>query len=324
MTAYRQQVEATHAALQDANRKLTVPVGTVHSFQGREFGTVVFDLVEDGRGWVAAARWRGTDFERAGVRLFGVGITRARRRLYLIVDRHAVTGAQGDAPLGAVRRLERDNLVQWCRASVLLGMADSVDIAPASPVEAELGEVLRGLVDVTDIHDEFAFDEALREQLTAANTSVWMWSPWVGRKSRIFVDLIAAARGVAVRVARQPEPAVQYRSREVMLAIRGAAFATRLLTDLNAEAHGDPPHCDTCDRDFGLWRSSDKRRGPTVLLALPHLPTRSTGPTGHRRPVAGGSPVPPVSDVDCYQPLARHSARWGRSAPRVVSSPWPG
>lgn len=28
--------------------------------------------------------------------------------------------------------------------------------------------------------------------------------------------------------------------------------------------------------------------------------------------------------VDGYQPRARHSARWGRSLPMVVSLPWPG
>ena len=27
---------------------------------------------------------------------------------------------------------------------------------------------------------------------------------------------------------------------------------------------------------------------------------------------------------DYYQPRLRHSSRWGRSTPRVVSSPWPG
>lgn len=30
------------------------------------------------------------------------------------------------------------------------------------------------------------------------------------------------------------------------------------------------------------------------------------------------------SSLDGYQPRARHSARWGRSVPMVVSLPWPG
>jgi hypothetical protein len=32
--------------------------------------------------------------------------------------------------------------------------------------------------------------------------------------------------------------------------------------------------------------------------------------------------TPPV--MGSYQPRSRHSARFGRSAPRVVSPPWPG
>ncbi|MFC0108138.1 AAA domain-containing protein [Kibdelosporangium aridum] len=203
VTAYRQQTDATHATLRDAGQNLVVPVGTAHAFQGREFGSVVFDLVEDGQGWISTARWQGDDFQRSGVRLFGVGITRARRRLYVIVNgRFAVKGAPGDRPLGALGRLGRDGLVQWCRAGVLLGMAETVDYKPVSSVEAELNEVLRGLVDVTDIHDEFSFDEALRAQLAAVRSSLWMWSPWVGKKSAKFLPLIASAvaNGADVRV----------------------------------------------------------------------------------------------------------------------------
>jgi hypothetical protein len=311
VTTFRQQVEATHAALRDAGQNLTVPVGTAHAFQGREFGSVVFDLVEDGQGWISAAKWHGSEFERSGVRLFGVGITRARRRLYVIADgRLALKGAQGDSPLGALVALGRDKLVQWCRASVLLGMAESVDFTPASSVEAELNEVLRGLVDVMDIHDEFSFDEALRKQLTAVRRSLWMWSPWVGKKSGQFLPLIesAVSRGVDVRVFVRPvrdhimrqevnkkwveallatgarviraevehrkivivdrqavllgshNPLSQRNSREVMLSCRGAAFADRLLADLEAETHGNPPVCEQCGRDFELWRSAAKAK----------------------------------------------------------------
>lgn len=203
VTTFRQQVEATHAALRDSGQNLTVPVGTAHAFQGREFDSVIFDLVEDGAGWINAAKWHGENFERNGVRLFGVGITRARRRLYVIANgNRAVKGAQGETPLGAFRRLGEEKRVQWCRASVLLGMADPVKFHSASSVEAELNEVLRGLVDVTDVHDEFSFDEALCVNLAAARHSLWMWSPWVGKKSRKFLSQIdaAVARNVDVRV----------------------------------------------------------------------------------------------------------------------------
>lgn len=204
VTTFAQQVEATHATLQDAGQNLHVPVGTAHSFQGREFDTVVFDLVEDGGGWISAAKWSGgSDFERAGVRLFGVGITRARKRLYVIANSElAVKGAVGGTPLGALRTLGIAKKAQWCRASVLLGMAETVDYRAVSRVEAELHDVLRGLVEVTDIDDEFSFDVALNSHLKAARRSVWMWSPWVAKKSARFLPLIAdaVARQVDVRV----------------------------------------------------------------------------------------------------------------------------
>jgi hypothetical protein len=204
VTTFKQQADATHAVLRDAGQNLHVPVGTAHSFQGREFDTVVFDLVEDGAGWISKAKWRGgSEFERSGVRLFGVGITRARKRLYVIANRpRAVKGAVGGTPLGALRALGAEGKVQWCRAGVLLGLAETVEYRPVSRVEAELQEVLRGLVEVTDIDDEFSFDAALDTHLKAARKSVWMWSPWVAKKSSRFLPLIADAveRGVDVRV----------------------------------------------------------------------------------------------------------------------------
>jgi len=202
VTTFKQQAEAVHATLCDVGQNLTTPVGTAHSFQGREFDTVVFDLVEDGAGWIANARWDGSDFQRSGVRLFGVGITRARRRLYIIAHRDAVRGAQLTRPLGAVNKLVGDRRIKVCRAGVLLGMADTTEYKPVSDVEGELNEVLRGLVDVSDIHDEFSFDEALRAHLGEVRRSLWMWSPWVGTKSAVFIPLIrdAVARGVDVTV----------------------------------------------------------------------------------------------------------------------------
>jgi hypothetical protein len=312
VTTFKQQVEATHAVLRDSDRNMSAAVGTAHSFQGREFDTVVFDLVEDGQGWIKNAKWSGgNEFQRSGVRLFGVGITRARHRLYIIVNlKAAVVGALGGTPLGAVGKLGRDKRVQWCRAGVLLGMADDAEYQSVSPVEEELHELLRGLVDVSDVDDEFSFDDALDRHLTTVRRSLWMWSPWVGKKSKRFLPLIdaAVARGVDVRVFIRTErdqnmlkdsskqwvaelaatgakvirsevehrkvvvldrqvtllgshnPLSQYRSREVMITCRGSAFADRVLVELKAEAHGNPPVCDRCGRDFELWRSSAKKK----------------------------------------------------------------
>ncbi|GAA2998668.1 AAA domain-containing protein [Actinokineospora diospyrosa] len=313
VTTFKQQVEATQAVLRDGGRDLDVAVGTAHTVQGREFETVVFDLVEDGEGWISAANWDREGFARNGVRLFGVGITRARKRLYIIVDLNAALAkARQGTPLAALRALGKAGKVQYCRASVLLGMAEQNQVNHASSVEAELDKVLRGLVDVTDIHDEFSFDEALPGHLAAARHSVWMWSPWVGKKSAHFLPRItdAVQRGVDVRVFIRTErdrnlmrdaanknwveklyltgakviraelehrkivviddrvvllgshnPLSQHKSREMMITCQGAAFAQRILTDMNAQLHGNPPPCPTCHRAFELWRSANKRKG---------------------------------------------------------------
>lgn len=316
VTTFKQQTEATLATLRDADAHLGVAVGTAHSFQGREFDSVVFDLVDDGRGWISKARPDGDSFAHNGVRLFGVGITRARKRLYLITSRRqAIAAATTEGPLGALRELARAGEVQLCRASVLLGISETAHHDPVSPVEQELGEVLRGLVDVTDVHDEFSFDTALSGHIDAARESIWMWSPWVAKKSDRFLPLIAAAvaRGVDVRVFVRTEddrimalerhkewvallrdtgatviraevehrkvvivdrslvllgshnPLSQQRSREVMIACRGAAFAERMLDELHAETLGHPPACSRCGQLLEVRRSAAKRRGMPYL-----------------------------------------------------------
>ncbi|WP_447006512.1 AAA domain-containing protein [Saccharothrix isguenensis] len=202
VTTFREQAEATLSALRDTDVNQTVPVGTAHAFQGREFDTVIFDLVEDGRGWISKARVDGDPFTYNGVRLFGVGITRTRHRLYLIADlNRAIRPAKGSTPLGLINRLGSAN-VEVCRAGTLLGLVERRGYRPASTVEAELDAVLREYIQVTDIHDDFAFDEALERHLKEVRRSLWMWSPWVGRKSARFLPLIdaAVARGVDVKV----------------------------------------------------------------------------------------------------------------------------
>jgi superfamily I DNA/RNA helicase len=202
VTPFREQVDATLSALHDVKVDQSVPVGTAHAFQGREFDTVIFDLVEDGKGWISKARTDRNPFAYGGVRLFGVGITRTRHRLYLITDlQKAVRPATGATPLGYINRLGPAN-VELCRAGTLLGLGTQPRHQPASTVEAELAEVLREYIQVSEINDDLEFDEALEQHLKAVRHSLWMWSPWVGRKSERFLPLIAAAvsRGVDTRV----------------------------------------------------------------------------------------------------------------------------
>jgi hypothetical protein len=205
VTPYRAQSDATLAALQDQRIVAGVAAGTVHSFQGREYPAVVFDLVDDGSGWVAQGRRDRGSFEETGLKTFGVGITRARDRLYLLVDGTAVRTA-GAGPLRELRRaLERGDVQEWS-AAALLGMAE----APPGPVEsafAEATQFLQQLVSVTDIHDERTFVAELERHLGAARQSIWMWSPWVANRAAQVIPSIRAAvqRGVDVRVFIRPD-----------------------------------------------------------------------------------------------------------------------
>ena len=83
---YRAQTEATEAILEDASLP-HVPVGTSHAFQGRQFSTVLADLVEDGNGWVAHASRHGDSRALNGLRLFNVAATRPRHRLYILLTK---------------------------------------------------------------------------------------------------------------------------------------------------------------------------------------------------------------------------------------------
>lgn len=88
--------------------RLDILCGTSHSFQGRQFDTVILDLMQDSGQlrWVAAADLSGGKREVSAAKLLNVGITRARRRLYLIGDwptvrRTPSTGMQALARLAS-------------------------------------------------------------------------------------------------------------------------------------------------------------------------------------------------------------------------------
>lgn len=205
VTPYTVQRDATLAGLRDRGVVAGVSVGTVHAFQGREFPTVVFDLVEDGHGWVAKARRDAGAWEDDGVRLFGVGITRAQHRLYLISDLGAVSKA-AHGPLAALTQARRRGQVHLWSAAALLGLAEPKPEFVNSAF-TQVSDMLRQLVTVTDISDEKTFYAELQQQLRSATHRVWMWSPWISTRARQVVPLIAEtiARGVDVRVFIRPD-----------------------------------------------------------------------------------------------------------------------
>jgi AAA domain len=66
---------------------LPVQCGTAHTLQGREFHTVIVDLMQDGQPrWAGVANLHGSERDKAAARLLNVALTRARTKLYLIGD----------------------------------------------------------------------------------------------------------------------------------------------------------------------------------------------------------------------------------------------
>jgi hypothetical protein len=209
VTPYRSQAEAAVEALRDVEGRgpLSIEVGTVHGFQGREFDTVIFDLVEDGHaaaGWVARGCWRGTPWEQDGARLFNVGITRGRHRLYLICSRAAIARAAEGTVLVDVKDMIAEGKVSVVPAADVLAPTSS---GGGSPLHRELGAVLAQYVRVVGIHDEHEFFDALEGYLRGARESIWIWAPWVADRLRRVLPLLGAAveRGVDVTVFLRPD-----------------------------------------------------------------------------------------------------------------------
>ncbi len=175
---YNQQRDATDAALQDGGfSQGTVPVGTSHAFQGRQFDTVLVDLVEDGRGWIATANRNGNDYDFDGLRLFNVAVTRAKNRLYVLVTGRALSQAR-QGPLASLKEMVRSGAARSVDAGGLLGLSGSERPVSGTP-EADLLAALDPYVRVDGIHDEDAAIEAAITQIQLAEQSVWCWSAWV-------------------------------------------------------------------------------------------------------------------------------------------------
>lgn len=158
-------------------------------------------------GWPGNRRfvWARSMSSRFLVKLFGVGITRARSRLYVVVDWEGVRSAPA-GPFRALRAaVERGEVRRWS-AAALLGRAEP-PTEPADSTFVEVARLLERTVTVTDIHDERSFVAELERQLGGARAAVWRWSPWIANRARQVVPLIKAAvdRGVQVTVFIRPD-----------------------------------------------------------------------------------------------------------------------
>jgi hypothetical protein len=81
------RAQANRAARRSARDGLGVACGTAHRFQGREFDTVIVDLMQDDQPrWAGVADLHGTERQVAAAKLLNVALTRTKRHLYLVGD----------------------------------------------------------------------------------------------------------------------------------------------------------------------------------------------------------------------------------------------
>ena len=130
---YSLQVEATLEAIRDVESDavpMLAEVGTAHRLQGRECDVVVVvDLVEGDNGTPGrlgtATHMSADDFVRSGTRPFNVGITRARRRLYLLTGLRALRSRKAGPVARAILSMIADGRIRTMTGADLLGIASS-------------------------------------------------------------------------------------------------------------------------------------------------------------------------------------------------------
>ncbi|MGN9816995.1 AAA domain-containing protein [Streptomyces sp. SD11] len=208
VTPYGVQSDATLEALRDVESGggPLAEVGTAHRFQGREFPVVVFDTVEgaDGRDlWMSMAH-RGTgasDWLRDGVRLFNVAATRAQSHLYVIGSCERIEAAKDGRVFEHLASLVGTRGVRRLRASHLITPPQESG-RDLGGFGSELADILARHVEVTGVDDELTFYSAFEDEIRRAETSLWLWAPWVAKRVRGILPLLreAVRRGVRVTV----------------------------------------------------------------------------------------------------------------------------
>ncbi|MFJ9776078.1 AAA domain-containing protein [Kitasatospora sp. NPDC101157] len=208
VTPYKLQAQVTHDWLHDQGRLFRTPeveVGTAHRFQGREFDVVILDLVEDGvlSGWAAVGDFKDArSYPRDGARLFNVGATRARQRVYVLAAWDAVARAASGTVLAQLRdmaRAEPEALVRGVRSDHLLGLPDA-ESPGLNPLQQEIWRAFEGQVRYTAIHDEDTYFPDALDAIDQARHSIWLWSPWYTKRMWEVLPRLRNARRRGVRI----------------------------------------------------------------------------------------------------------------------------
>jgi len=178
---------------------------------------------------VAKGNLDGNPWEAGGLRMFNVGITRARRRLYLIANAAAICSA-GKGPLRALRQMLDAGKIHVVRAADILGLPD----APVGdPVANEVWRALRGHATLIELYDEDHLPDELCRRIDEARERIWLWSPWVGRRSEQLLPHLRDAqdRGVRVHAVVLPRNEVtrqlQPRHQELAAQIAGTVYLAK-------------------------------------------------------------------------------------------------
>jgi hypothetical protein len=211
ITPYRAQAEATRDYLDDQSSSQQTPaveIGTAHRFQGREFDITVLDLVEDGvePGWTMQGRLDSSrQYERDGARLLNVGVSRAIRRVYVVTSWTSLSKAKKGTVLAALHDLAKegpDPIVKGLRAAHYLGIEPNEIPVPADPLQQEIWGAFQGHLKWEAVYDEHSYFPAALKAIAEARYSIWLWSPWYGKRQETLLPHLrdATDRGVQTTV----------------------------------------------------------------------------------------------------------------------------
>ncbi|GAA3621512.1 hypothetical protein GCM10022223_42990 [Kineosporia mesophila] len=202
VTPFSVQAELTWEALRDVEGdEPLAEVGTAHKFQGREFDTLIFDTVEGDTEslWMALAQRNGKRWNQDGARLFNVAVTRARNRLYIIVDTTKLSGSKPGDALYALQELRLQDQVRVISGAALLGIEAASEEVPDDLFE-RMQDVLGEHVRISRVDDERTYFPALLEYIDAASESIYLWAPWIAKRLEYVRPALEAARNRGVEV----------------------------------------------------------------------------------------------------------------------------
>lgn len=96
-----------------------------------------------------------------------------------------------------MRQLLDADKVQVVRATEILGLLEASE---EDPVVSEIWQALRGHATLIDLLDEDQLPDELRRRIDAAQDRIWLWNPWVGRRSEQLLPHLSAAQHRGIRV----------------------------------------------------------------------------------------------------------------------------